>query len=382
VLIVGGGQLARMMAQAAISLEVRVRILTSPGETSVSDIAETHLGDYYIVDDVLKAAQGMDVITFDHEHVPQDVLTELVGAGLTVRPNPAALTLVQNKLVLRRKLESWGIAQPRWLGGAGAPLDVIHEFIGAGGVWPVVLKSATGGYDGRGVWVLHDEDSARELTSALAADKSQPHPSEWLVEQFCVFERELSAQVARSPHGQGLAYQVVQTVQNDGICVEVIAPAPELPESVAISAQRMALDIAARTDMAGMLAVELFLMPDQSLLVNELAMRPHNSGHWSIDGAVTSQFENHLRAILNLPLGSVRPLWPTCVMANVIGTAPTTVQALESVLAHDPGLKVHMYGKEFRPGRKLGHVTAGDENPERASVRARHGADVLSGTIG
>jgi 5-(carboxyamino)imidazole ribonucleotide synthase len=178
-----------------------------------------------------------------------------------------------------------------------------------------------------------------------------------------------------------LAYQIVQTNQRDGICREVIAPAPALPESIAISAQRMALEIARLAEVSGMLAVELFLMPDGKLVVNELAMRPHNSGHWSIDGAVTSQFENHLRAVLDLPLGSVRPLWPSCVMVNVIGESEAGTNALEHVLAHDPGLKVTLYGKEFRPGRKLGHVTVGDDNPVRASERAWHGAGELSGTI-
>ncbi len=375
VLIIGGGQLARMMAQIAPSLGIRVRVFVSPGETSVEGVAETFLGDYRDLNAVRSAAEGFDVVTFDHEHVPQDVLVGLTESGCVVRPGPSALALVQNKLALRRALTEWGFAQPRWLGGVGSPIDLVGDFIGAGGQWPVVLKSATGGYDGRGVWVFSNESEVQ------ASDVARVSEREWVVEQFCYFSRELSAQVARSPHGQALAYQVVQTNQREGICREVIAPAPDLPDSIAITAQRLALDIAQRADVTGMLAVELFLMPDQSLLVNELAMRPHNSGHWSIDGAVTSQFENHLRAVLDLPLGSVMPLWPSCVMVNVIGRSEMTETALEHVLAHDPGLKVHMYGKAFRAGRKLGHVTVGDRTPQRASERAWHGADQLSGTM-
>ena len=375
ILIVGGGQLARMMAQVAPSLGLKVRILASPDETSVAGIAELYIGDYRDAETVLMAADGVDVVTFDHEHVPADVLARLVSAGIAVRPGPQALALVQNKLTLRRTLSEWGIAQPRWHGGRGRPSELVAEFLSSGGNWPVVLKSATGGYDGKGVWIFADESEVIDFERQLN------DTGEWLVEEFCHFERELSAQVARSPHGQGLAYQIVQTNQRDGICREVIAPAPALPESVAISAQRMALEIARLAEVSGMLAVELFLMPDGKLVVNELAMRPHNSGHWSIDGAVTSQFENHLRAVLDLPLGSVRPLWPSCVMVNVIGESEAGTNALEHVLAHDPGLKVTLYGKEFRPGRKLGHVTVGDDNPVRASERAWHGAGELSGTI-
>lgn len=375
VLIVGGGQLARMMAQIAPSLSIKARVLASPSETSVTGVADVVLGDFRKLDDVLAAAQGVDVVTFDHEHVPEQVLTGLTAAGVRVHPSPQALGLVQNKLTLRQTLSKWGIAQPNWQGGLGRPTELIEKLLDSGGNWPIVLKSAAGGYDGKGVWVLTNKDQAIEF------EKQLDGPNEWLVEEFCHFDRELSAQVAHSPHGQGLAYQVVQTNQRDGICREVIAPAPDLPESVAIAAQRLALDIAVLAKVTGMLAVELFLMPDETLLVNELAMRPHNSGHWSIDGAITSQFENHLRAVLDLPLGSVRPLWPSCVMVNVIGQSEVDGSAFEHVMAHDPALKIHMYGKGFKVGRKLGHVTVGDKSPARASKRAWHGASQLSGTM-
>jgi len=214
--------------------------------------------------------------------------------------------------------------------------------------WPLVLKAVTGGYDGRGVWVCR---TPGEVAAVLA------HPVAVFAEEHVGFEAELAAVVARSPHGQAAAYPVVQTVQRDGVCHEVLAPAPGLPAALALDAQRMALELAAELDVTGLLAVEMFLA-DGSLLVNELAMRPHNSGHWTIEGARTSQFEQHLRAVLDLPLGDPRLAAPHAVMANVFGgISPDIYSRYTHVMAADPGVKVHLYGKQVRPGRKIGHVT-------------------------
>jgi 5-(carboxyamino)imidazole ribonucleotide synthase len=239
--------------------------------------------------------------------------------------------------------------------------------------WPVVLKAARGGYDGRGVWVVEAESDLGDLLPYLTGLPV-------LVEQRVEFVRELSALVARSPHGQAAAYPVVETVQRDGMCVEVLAPAPNLPEEHATTAQQLALQISAELGVTGLLAVELFETFD-GVLVNELAMRPHNSGHWTIEGAVTSQFEQHLRAVLDLPLGSARMVAPNVVMANVIGGPDPddrdVFSRMEHVLAHDPEAKVHLYGKAVRPGRKIGHVTlVGDDIPDLRG-RAQHAAEHL-----
>jgi 5-(carboxyamino)imidazole ribonucleotide synthase len=212
-----------------------------------------------------------------------------------------------------------------------------------------------------------------------------PPGAVWLVEECIAFVRELSAQVARSPSGQSVTYPVVQTVQRDGICAEVIAPAPELSDDQAIEAQRLALEIAASLGVTGMLAVEMF-DTGSAVLVNELAMRPHNSGHWTIEGAVTSQFENHLRAVLDLPLGDPGTVAPWAVMVNIVGPQdaldlPPLVEAYRHVLARDPGLKVHLYGKELRPGRKLGHVTVVGDDLDDLLARAHHAADYFMGVI-
>jgi 5-(carboxyamino)imidazole ribonucleotide synthase len=243
--------------------------------------------------------------------------------------------------------------------------------------WPVVLKVSRGGYDGRGVWII---DGPQDAAAEMAATSLEPGV-EWLVEQYVPFTRELAAQVARSPSGQAAVYPVVRTVQTNGICTEVVSPCPGLTDEHALAAQQVALRIAEALDVVGMLAVELFDTPD-GVLVNELAMRPHNSGHWSIEGAVTSQFENHLRAVLDLPLGSPAARAPYTVMVNVLGGEhPDMYSAYRHVMARDPGLKVHMYGKDVRPGRKVGHVTVSGDDLESLLARAHHAADYLTGVI-
>jgi 5-(carboxyamino)imidazole ribonucleotide synthase len=368
--MVGGGQLARMTAAAAVGLGVTFRVLSESENESAALVAhDVTVGSHLSFSDISAFAGACDVITFDHEHVPGPILTQLESAGVLVRPGSGALKYTQDKLTMRERLTELGVPCPRF-----APVASLADVAAfAGGTWPVVLKAVSGGYDGKGVWVC---ESAAEAEEVLA------HGIPLLAEEFVPFRRELAALVARSPSGQGASYPIVQTVQVDGICREVIAPAPGLNQDVAIEAEAMALKIAAELDVIGLLAVELFETSQGGLLVNELAMRPHNSGHWTIEGARTSQFEQHLRAVLDLPLGSCAPPEGTfTVMVNLLGgTDPDVFDRYIHVMAADPAVKVHFYGKEVRVGRKIGHVTivAGpDDDVEEVRDRARRAASYL-----
>jgi 5-(carboxyamino)imidazole ribonucleotide synthase len=361
-----------MTAQAAIGLGAGFRVLAAAADDSAARVwAGTQVADYRSLDDLLAFAAGCDVLTFDHEHVPGRHLAALTDAGVTLRPGAAALELTQDKLLMRRRLTELGVPCPRF--AAVGDLADVAGF--AAGRWPVVLKAVSGGYDGRGVWVC---ESPAQAAAVLA--RGGPGLA-FLAEEYVEFDRELAVLAARSPHRQGAVYPVVQTVQRDGICREVIAPAPGLPPGRAARAQELALRLAAELGVTGLLAVELFETPG-GLLVNELAMRPHNCGHWTIEGARTSQFEQHLRAVLDLPLGSPSLAAPATAMANVLGGDDADVyDRYIHVMAADPGVKVHMYGKPARPGRKIGHVTVpGDgprSDPADLADRARRAASFL-----
>jgi len=372
--IVGGGQLARMSAAPATALGINLRVLAGePDESAAQVIHDVALGRHDDLDALRRFATGCDVVTFDHEHVPPAHLEQLEAMGVAVRPGPSALFHAQDKAHMRAALSDIGVPCPRW--GIVDSADDVAAFAEEVG-WPVIVKTSRGGYDGKGVWSVGSRD---EALAVLAHDLS--HQSVWLVEERIDFVQELSAQVARSPHGQAVAYPVVRTVQKDGICAEVIAPAPGLPAARAVEAQELALRIARDLNVIGMLAVEMFDDGNQ-LYVNELAMRPHNSGHWTIEGAVTSQFENHLRAVLDLPLGSPTALAPHAVMVNILGgDLGDLYSAYRHVLARDPGLKVHVYGKSVRRGRKLGHVTVIGHDLEELLARGRHAADYFAGVI-
>ena len=370
--MVGAGQLARMTCQAAISLDIGFRVLAaSPGDSAALVCADVVIGDHTDLDALLAFARGCDVVTFDHEHVPGAHLDELEKAAAgqdsaAVRPGAAALRYTQDKLAMRERLGALGLPCPRY-----AAVTEVAEVCARAEEWgwPLVLKAVTGGYDGRGVWVCRKPG---DVAAVLA------HPVQVFAEEHVGFEAELAAVVARSPHGQAAAYPVVQTVQRDGICHEVLAPAPRLPSGLAVQAERMALKLAAELGVTGLLAVEMFLA-DGSLLVNELAMRPHNSGHWTIEGARTSQFEQHLRAVLDLPLGDPRLAAPHAVMANVFGgISPDIYSRYTHVMAADPGVKVHLYGKQVRPGRKIGHVTVLGSDVASLRRRAARAASYLS----
>jgi 5-(carboxyamino)imidazole ribonucleotide synthase len=365
--VVGGGQLARMTQQAAIALGVPLRVLSERVDDSAARvISDVRVGDHRSLDDLLAFAKDSDVLTWDHEHVPGEHLKALEEAGVACRPGSAALLHAQDKRVMRERLFDLGLPVPRF-----APVATVAD-AEAFGTWPLVLKAVRGGYDGKGVWVCSTPAEARSVIERAAAEGVP-----LLAEEHVPFRRELAALVARSPYGQGAAYPIVETVQRDGICHEVIAPAPGLHPDRAEEAQWLALDIAEKLGVTGLLAVELF-ETDDGVLVNELAMRPHNSGHWTIEGARTSQFEQHLRAVLDLPLGDTRPTAPYAVMANVLGgDDPVIYPRYIHVMAHDPAVKVHFYGKDIRPGRKIGHVTALGDDLDDARERARHAADYL-----
>ncbi|MDH6136924.1 5-(carboxyamino)imidazole ribonucleotide synthase [Kitasatospora sp. MAA4] len=370
--MVGGGQLARMAHQAGIPLGVRFKLLADTPQDSASQVvSDVVLGDYRDLETLRRFAADCDVVTFDHEHVPTEHLRALQADGIAVRPGPEALVNAQDKGVMRATLDAIGVPCPRHRLVAD-PADVT-AFANEGAGYPVVLKTVRGGYDGKGVWVVDDEEQAHAPFLAGVAV---------LAEEKVDYLRELAANVVRSPSGQAVAYPVVESLQENGVCAEVTAPAPDLDPVLAGEAQALALRIAGELDITGHLAVELFQTRDGRILVNELAMRPHNSGHWSIDGAVTSQFENHLRAVLDLPLGDPRPRAKWTVMVNVLGgDYPDMYHAFLHCMARDPGLRIHMYGKDVKPGRKVGHVTVFGDDLDDVRERARHAAAYLRGTI-
>ncbi|GAB3724725.1 5-(carboxyamino)imidazole ribonucleotide synthase [Nocardiopsis nanhaiensis] len=368
----GGGQLSRMTHQAGIGLGVDFSVLAAdPADSAALVCGDVALGDDRGLDDVLAFAKAHDVVTFDHEHVPEPVLRAVEEAGGLLRPGRDALRFAQDKLRMRTRMAELDAPSPRWR--AVTTLDHVTDFAEEAG-WPVVLKAARGGYDGKGVWVVGGAEEAREVVDRAAAEEVP-----LLVEEKVAFSRELAVQVARSPHGQVAVYPMVETVQRGGICHEVIAPAPDLSEEKALRAQQLAIEIAQALDVTGVLAVELF-ETEGDVVVNELAMRPHNSGHWSIEGARTSQFEQHLRAVLNLPLGSPRTNAPSTVMANLLGgDDPDVYRRYLHVMAKDPEVKVHFYGKAVRPGRKIGHVTVMGDDYRDLLERARDAASYLRG---
>ncbi|OBF47127.1 5-(carboxyamino)imidazole ribonucleotide synthase [Mycolicibacterium monacense] len=373
--MIGGGQLARMTHQAAIALGQTLRVLaTGPQEPAAQVTPDVVIGSHTDLDALRRAAAGATVLTFDHEHVPTEALETLVAEGVNVAPPPAALVHAQDKLVMRRRLEAMGAPIPRYT-AVDTVDDVVAFSSEVGG--PVVLKTVRGGYDGRGVVLTADADEARDVAARYLADGVPI-----LAEERVDMRRELAAVVARSPFGQGAAWPVVETVQRDGICVVVLAPAPELSDDLGSSAQQLGLKLAAELGVVGVLAVELFETIDGRLLVNELAMRPHNSGHWSMDGAVTSQFEQHVRAVLDYPLGDTSLLAPTTVMANVLGAPQTPAMTMDErvhhLFARMPDAKVHLYGKGERPGRKIGHVNLTGDDPAVLRERAERAAHWLS----
>ncbi|MFC6154436.1 5-(carboxyamino)imidazole ribonucleotide synthase [Nocardioides yefusunii] len=372
--VIGGGQLARMMAQPAIALGLPLRLLAeAEGVSAAQVIVDQQVGNHLSLDDLRAVTTGCDVVTFDHEHVPTEHLHALVADGIAVRPGPDALVYAQDKGLMRAKLTEIGVPCPR--NALVTTPEQVEEF----GL-PCVLKTTRGGYDGKGVWMVREISQAQEAFDAAAAAGV-----EVLAEELVDFRRELSALVARSPSGQAAAYPIAESRQVDGVCSEVIAPAPDLSDELSAHAQQIALKVAGELGVTGILAVELFETNDGRVLVNELAMRPHNTGHWTQDGAETSQFENHLRAVMDLPLGSPAPRARWSVMGNILGgpnDAGRLYDGFPHVMARDPHLKVHLYGKEWRPGRKVGHVNVFGDDLDDCLERARHAVAWFRGDLG
>ncbi len=374
--MVGGGQLARMTHQAAIALGQSLRVLAERDDDPAAQVSpDVVLGSHTDLEALRRAAEGADALTFDHEHVPGALLDTLVAEGVTVLPPPAALHFAQDKLAMRRRLAALGAPVPRF--AAAESVADVDAFAAQVGGEAIVVKTVRGGYDGRGVVLARDLADARDAVAGYL-DAGVPV----LLEEKVAMRRELAALVARSPYGQGAAWPIVETVQREGICVTVLAPAPELTEELAAQAEELGLRIAAELGVVGVLAVELFETADGALVVNELAMRPHNSGHWTMNGSVTSQFEQHVRAVLDYPLGDTRPVAPVTVMANVLGAQEIPAMSMDERVHHlmgrIPDAHVHLYGKEERPGRKIGHVNVIGTDLESVRERAERAAHWLS----
>src|SRR5699024_4568257 len=376
--VIGDGQLARMMQTAAIELGQSLRLLAGAGDASAAQVcADVVLGDYTKYEDLLKAVDGAAAVTFDHEHVPNEHLTALIDAGYNVQPQPAALINAQDKLIMRERLAELGAPLPRFAAIESA--EDAHEF------WTltngqVCLKARRGGYDGKGVWFPKDESELIALVSDLTRRSVA-----LMAEEKVALARELSVLVARTPSGDVATWPLTESVQRNGVCAEAVAPAPGIVPQLQQRAEALGEKIATELGVTGVLAVELFAFVNDSgeedIAVNELAMRPHNTGHWTQDGSVTSQFEQHLRAVMDAPLGDTSTLAPVTVMANVLGaeedpTMPMAERATE-VARRFPRAKIHLYGKEHRPGRKIGHVNLTGEDVEATRRDARLAADFL-----
>ncbi len=371
--IIGGGQLARMCAAPAAELALTLSVFAESDDAAAALVVpHAPVGDYRDAEQVREWARGCDVVTFDHEHVPADVLAALEADGVALHPRPSALRFAQDKLAMRQRLSDLDVPCPAWV-----PVSTSDELSAFGEQhgWPLVLKTPTGGYDGKGVMLVRTPDDA-------VAWFAQADGAPLLAEEAVAFEREIAVMIARSPSGQVAVWPVVETVQVDGICTEVLAPAPDLSDEAAECITSAAITIARELDVTGVMAVELFDVGGGEFVVNELAMRPHNSGHWSMDGSVTGQFEQHLRAVLDLPLGDTRARAPWTVMGNVLGGEYEELYpTYKHLMARDPGLKIHLYGKGVRPGRKIGHVNVFGDDLVGLRARARHACDYLQGTV-
>ena len=359
--VIGAGQLARMSIAPATALGVNLLLLAADSSDSAAQITQHVVGDYTDLATVREFAAQCDVITFEHELIPLSIIKALEAEGVVVRPSSAAFEFSQDKAAMRQRLQ--GFPSPKFQ--IITATDQVDKF-------PVIAKAISGGYDGRGVWKVN---SANELSGLL-----QQMPK-LLVEELIEFDYEIAVMVARSPHGQATSWTPTETVQEDGICTLTISPAQNISPELAEKAQKLALDIAQEVGVVGVMAVEMFVKGDH-IFINELAMRPHNSGHWTIDGAVTSQFEQHLRAILDLPLGDPSMTADFAVMGNILGGEKTDMyRPYLHLMARNPDLKFHHYKKEVRAGRKIGHVTAVGSDLLQLTTDVQHARDYMSGAI-
>ena len=378
VTVIGDGQLARMMQTAATELGLTIRLLASTHANSAAQVTpDVELGDYTVLEDVSRVADGADAVTFDHEHVPNEFLDTLIAAGINVQPQPAALVHAQDKLIQRQAMARLGLPVP-----AFAPVTSVAEALAfaeshGDATGSVCVKATRGGYDGHGVWFPDSLGELEQLVEKLLAEGTP-----LMVEEKVDLARELSILGARNPDGEFAHWAITETVQTDGICVEAAAPAPGLSADQVAEIEHIGKTVMSELKVTGVLAVELFQTGTSDILINELAMRPHNTGHWTQDGAVTSQFEQHLRAVLNWPLGSTAMTQPACAMANVLG-APTdpempVSERMRLVWEKYPQAKIHFYGKEYRAGRKLGHVNIAGTDYQQVRAQARDAAHMLA----
>lgn len=359
--IIGAGQLARMSVAPAAALGINLILLAGDSSDSGAQITNHVVGDYLDVATVLEFAKKCDVVTFEHELVPLSVIKALEASGVVVRPSSKAFLYSQDKAAMRERLKQFPAPESRVITSAS---DVSE--------YPLIAKVIAGGYDGRGVWKVESRQELEEIILQVGS---------LLIEELIEFDYEIAVMVARSPHGQATTWAPTQTVQVDGICTMTITPAPALSELMSAKAQRLALDIAQEIGVTGVMAVEMFVKGDQ-LFVNELAMRPHNSGHWTIEGAVTSQFEQHLRAVLDLPLGDPSMSAPMAVMGNILGGDKTDMyRPYLHLMARNPGLKFHHYKKEARPGRKIGHINLLGDDVVELTQEVAHALAYMSGEI-
>jgi 5-(carboxyamino)imidazole ribonucleotide synthase len=359
--VIGAGQLARMSIAPATALGINLLLLAADSNDSAAQITQHVVGDYTDLQTVREFAAQCDVVTFEHELIPLSIVKALEADGVVVRPSSAAFLYSQDKAAMRQKLEKFPSPQFQLV----TAVDQVKEY-------PVIAKAISGGYDGRGVWKVNSEKELADLLHQLP---------KLLVEELIDFDYEIAVMVARSPHGQATTWAPTQTVQKDGICVLTISPAPQLTAALSEKAQKLALDIAAEVAVVGVMAVEMFVKGD-NLFINELAMRPHNSGHWTIEGSHTSQFEQHLRAVLDLPLGDPSMTAPIAVMGNVLGGSKTDMyRPYLHLMARTPALNFHHYKKDVRPGRKIGHVTLLGKDLVELTNEVQHAVDYMSGEI-
>ena len=359
--VIGAGQLARMSIAPATALGVDLLLLAADSKDSGAQVTNHVVGDYTDLETVRNFSKRCDLITFEHELIPLSIIKTLEAEGVVVRPSSEAFIYSQDKAAMRQKLRAFPAPNFQVVTDA----DSIKDF-------PVIAKAISGGYDGRGVWKIKTQTELAELLKNVG---------KLLIEELIDFDYEIAVMVARSPHGQATTWAPTQTIQKDGICVMTISPAPLLSVALSERAQRLALDIASEVGVVGVMAVEMFVK-DEKLFVNELAMRPHNSGHWTIEGSHTSQFEQHLRAVLDLPLGDPAMTAPVAVMGNVLGGEKVDMyRPYLHLMARTPGLKFHHYKKDVRPGRKIGHVTLIGEDLVELTHEVQHALDYMSGEI-
>jgi 5-(carboxyamino)imidazole ribonucleotide synthase len=357
--VVGAGQLALMMGESASDLGLSLSVLAnSPEDSATTSIEDVVLGAANDVDALRRLAERVDVITFDHELVDLEALEVLEAEGVVLRPGSRALRFAVDKAFQRRVFFDSGLPVPRFLvvrSSSDADLTGFLDEIGDA----CVVKASRGGYDGRGVAFPATRDEALLMIDEFAVS------GDVLVEERLELLGEVAQLVARASDGETILYPVVATLQRAGMCAEVRYPS-DLDENTLLGAQQLSERVAALVQNVGIMAIEYFVT-DRGLFINEVALRPHNSGHWTIEGATTSQFAQHLRAVSGLPLGDVTPSTQYAVMVNVVGANPPG--SLDAARRVD-GVFVHDYAKSWRPGRKLGHVTALGEEPEGPRVRA------------